>query len=359
VTSFAAITTTMWRCDGRRARVPSCGVHRPCSGRAAAGGQQQLPLDSSSTCASSSAAKYAQTTARRRPPSPSSRRRTSGATGTGPSRTCCAGCRLLYVIRRDYTYLASGIRPADGLQRPGPAARGRPYDERERVRGASLGTELVLDPAVIERVEVVQGPGSALYGTGAMFASINIVTRKGAALAGPTRPSKGVAGAAAGVAVGRRLIGTSLDVTVAGQWTQVDGADQYYGVRLPGDQPRVAHNLDWTGTARRSLVCRGRDSAPPALAASRTKGSPPAPSTSRSTIRGPGRSRSSVSRGALRGAPSAAAQLQLRGYASQNGYEGGCPTPSWRRTPPRTTCSVGKRACAGHGAAQPSPVGVE
>lgn len=44
---------------------------------------------------------------------------------------------------------------------------------------ALLGHELPLDVDLIERVEVIRGPGSSLYGNNAFFGIVNIVTREG------------------------------------------------------------------------------------------------------------------------------------------------------------------------------------
>jgi iron complex outermembrane receptor protein len=43
---------------------------------------------------------------------------------------------------------------------------------------AMLGTEFPLDIDLIERLEIVRGPSSSLYGTSAFFAVINVITRK-------------------------------------------------------------------------------------------------------------------------------------------------------------------------------------
>lgn len=51
--------------------------------------------------------------------------------------------------------------------------------------GAFLGTEFILDVDLIDRVEVIRGPGSALYGNNAFFGVINVVTRRGAQFKGP------------------------------------------------------------------------------------------------------------------------------------------------------------------------------
>ena len=45
--------------------------------------------------------------------------------------------------------------------------------------GAAIGTDFILDVDLIDHVEVIRGPGSALYGNNAFFGVINVVTRKG------------------------------------------------------------------------------------------------------------------------------------------------------------------------------------
>lgn len=47
-----------------------------------------------------------------------------------------------------------------------------------------IGTEFPLDVDLIDRVEVIRGPGSSLYGNNAFFAVINVLTRRGRDLAG-------------------------------------------------------------------------------------------------------------------------------------------------------------------------------
>ncbi|MCK9199661.1 MAG: TonB-dependent receptor [Gallionella sp.] len=49
---------------------------------------------------------------------------------------------------------------------------------------ASIGTEFPLDVDLIERVEIVRGPGSSIYGSNAFFAVVNVITRHGGDLDG-------------------------------------------------------------------------------------------------------------------------------------------------------------------------------
>src|ERR1051325_5522592 len=50
--------------------------------------------------------------------------------------------------------------------------------------GAFIDTAFILDVDLIDRVEIVRGPGSVLYGNNAFFGVINVVTRNGAQLHG-------------------------------------------------------------------------------------------------------------------------------------------------------------------------------
>jgi len=70
---------------------------------------------------------------------------------------------------------------------------GRPADYNSRVLvlvdghrindniydGALMGMDFVLDVDLIDRVEVIRGPSSSLYGTSAFFGVINVITRRG------------------------------------------------------------------------------------------------------------------------------------------------------------------------------------
>ena len=97
-----------------------------------------------------------------------------------------ASVRGFYVIYdRNYTYV--GVR---GFSRPGDYnARilflidGHRHND-DIYDGSDVGTVFPLDIGLIDHVEIIRGPGSAVYGTGAVVAVVNVVTRRGRDLNG-------------------------------------------------------------------------------------------------------------------------------------------------------------------------------
>ena len=90
------------------------------------------------------------------------------------------GVRGFYVTNdRNYSYL--GVR---GFSRPGDYnARVLLLVDGHRLNdnifgSALLGTEFPLDIELIDRVEIIRGPSSSLYGASAFFAVINIITKR-------------------------------------------------------------------------------------------------------------------------------------------------------------------------------------
>lgn len=86
----------------------------------------------------------------------------------------------LYVTNdRNYSYLGvSGFDRSDYNDRVLLLIDGHRLNDP--VYGEALiGTEFPLDIDLIQRVEIVRGPGSALYGTNAFFAVINVITKRG------------------------------------------------------------------------------------------------------------------------------------------------------------------------------------
>ena len=94
--------------------------------------------------------------------------------------------RSFYVTNdRNYSYV--GVR---GFGRPGDynsrilllvdghRLNDSVYDQ------AFVGTEGLIDLDIIDRIEIIRGPGSSLYGSNALFAVVNIITRRGRDLKG-------------------------------------------------------------------------------------------------------------------------------------------------------------------------------
>jgi iron complex outermembrane receptor protein len=95
--------------------------------------------------------------------------------------------RGFYVTNdRNYSYLGvrGFARPSDYNSRVLVLIDGHRLNDNIYY-SASIGQDFVLDVDLINRVEIVRGPGSSLYGTSAFFAVINILTKRGSELRGP------------------------------------------------------------------------------------------------------------------------------------------------------------------------------
>ena len=94
---------------------------------------------------------------------------------------------------------------------------------------ASVGTEGLLDVDLIERVEFIRGPGSAIYGSNAFFAVVNIITRQGRAVNGvETSGSFGTFNAyTARVTLGKKLA-CGLEYFLSGTTYESEGNERLY-----------------------------------------------------------------------------------------------------------------------------------
>ena len=112
---------------------------------------------------------------------------------------------------------------------------------------APIGGELGVNMDAVERIEIVRGPGSALYGTSAMFAVVNIITKSGNAVDGIDAVAElGSFGTKRGSVTYGREYGTGLDLSVSGQWHKRDGEDIYFAeYDDPATNDGIAENLDW------------------------------------------------------------------------------------------------------------------
>ena len=159
------------------------------------------------------------------------------------------GVRGFYVTNdRNYSYVgARGFnRPGDYSTRVlllvnGHRVNDNVYDQ------ANVGEDFGIDAAMFERVEVIRGPASSLYGTNALFAVVNVVTRTGASMNGAsfdvdagTLGTELVRGS-----VGRRLA-NGIDFALSGTFARSSGVSQLYlpAFDAPGGNGGVAQDLD-------------------------------------------------------------------------------------------------------------------
>lgn len=149
---------------------------------------------------------------------------------------------------RNYAYLGARgfLRPGDYDSRfllliDGNRLNDSVYDE------AAIGTEFVLDVDLIDRIEYVPGPGSAIYGPNAFFGVINVITKKGRDFDGmQAAGSVGTDAARQGrVTYGWRGSGGG-DLLVSASLYDDPGRDRFYPeFDTPDQNHGVAHNLDY------------------------------------------------------------------------------------------------------------------
>jgi len=158
---------------------------------------------------------------------------------------------------RNYTYLGvrGFSRPSDHNNRVLLLLNGHPLNES--IFGqALLDHELPLDMDSVEKIEIVRGPGSALYGSYAMFAVVNVVTRKGGTPPGVRLEAEGgswgrreLSAAYAGTAAGK------LQVHLSGRWGEAEGQDYFYPEYAASD-PAAGHSRHSDGERYRGLHAR-------------------------------------------------------------------------------------------------------
>ncbi len=119
--------------------------------------------------------------------------------------------------------------------------------------GAFIGTEFILDVDLIEKVEVVRGPGSSLYGNNAFFGVVNVITRK----AGRDLSGAEVSGEAASFDTykGRASYGkkfkNEFEMLLSGSWYDSEGPDNLVFKEFNTGAVHQVHEVD--GDAYRSV----------------------------------------------------------------------------------------------------------
>ena len=157
--------------------------------------------------------------------------------------------RGLYVTSdRNYSYLGTqGIGPlgnyntgvvvmVDGILLNDPI-----YSQ------GSIGLEFPVDVDLIERVEYIPGPGSAIYGSNAFFGVVNVITRNGKGVGGlEVSTEAGSWGTYKGRATWGQRYSNDLDVLLSVAGYSSRGRDQYYSeFASPGVSDGIARGLDY------------------------------------------------------------------------------------------------------------------
>lgn len=151
------------------------------------------------------------------------------------------GVRGLYVTDdRNYTYLGMRgfLRPGDYTTRVLVLIDGHRLNDNVYDSGA-IGREAMLDVELIDRVEVIRGPSSSLYGSSAFLGVVNVVTKLG----------RGVDGAEIDVDAGSndmqqaratygKAFDNGLDLLVSATHYSSGGMDFYY----PEFDQRISEN---------------------------------------------------------------------------------------------------------------------
>lgn len=89
--------------------------------------------------------------------------------------------------------------------------------------------DFVLDVDLIEKVEIARGPGSALYGSNAFFAVINVITKSGSDYNGlELSGGGGEQGTESARATYGQVFGDDLEALVSGSYYDRDGQSLYY-----------------------------------------------------------------------------------------------------------------------------------
>lgn len=110
---------------------------------------------------------------------------------------------------------------------------------------ASLGSDFPVDIDLIDRVEVIRGPGSSLYGTNAFLAVINVITISGRDLkGGELSGSGGSYNTWAGRATGGGKTASGVEFLLSGGYNDADGKGRLLFPEYHAMDGGIARGLD-------------------------------------------------------------------------------------------------------------------
>ncbi len=130
---------------------------------------------------------------------------------------------------------------------------GIPINDPSNQRGGSVNLS-TLTPERIERIEIVRGPASVVYGSDAMAGAINIITRKGQANAHYDATGEGGQfGYGRGVLQAR---GTVYDVRYSGSFAFTRNDEQVEGDRF--EELTTGGSVEWSPTSSANIQVTGQ-----------------------------------------------------------------------------------------------------
>ena len=112
---------------------------------------------------------------------------------------------------------------------------------------AEVGAEFGMDPATFERVEIIRGPASSIYGDSAFFAVVNVITKTGASMDGSTlMVEAGTLGTRRARGTFGRVFANGIDAAASATYEQSTGVGRLYFPVFDAPQTNfgVAENLD-------------------------------------------------------------------------------------------------------------------
>ncbi|MBM3211849.1 hypothetical protein FJZ33_06510, partial [Candidatus Poribacteria bacterium] len=150
---------------------------------------------------------------------------------------------------RVYAYLGTRgfSRPSDYNNRILLLING--HSRNDNVYGSSsIGNDLCMPLDIVERIEVVRGPGSVLYGTGAMFAVVNIITKAAKVIDGFNLHGEiGSYGRLQNSGIFGKEFDNGLKILVSGIWGDTQGQDLYFDeYDDPSTNNGIAEDSDWS-----------------------------------------------------------------------------------------------------------------
>lgn len=155
-----------------------------------------------------------------------------------------------FYLRNDHNYPYIGVR---GFERPSSYSNNillliDGHKINENVYGQpNFSDDLGFNVNIIERIEIVEGPGSTLYGTGAILAVINVITKKGKIIDG--LHVSGEAGShnyfKGDICYGKEII-KDLDFSINARIGDIKGSNLFFDeYNTPDNNNGIAGNLDW------------------------------------------------------------------------------------------------------------------